>query len=123
VLVADLRMTEQRAGAERTCYRIAFDPAREVYTIARFAGVVANGPPHCRAGAWEGPLFADGTAAGASRRMPAGVDLRTTSFPSHTVTFSPLGNPPAGTVVLRAGLAPQRRITVEVTGYVRLADP
>ncbi|MDR7483239.1 MAG: hypothetical protein QN183_12110 [Armatimonadota bacterium] len=123
VVAADLRVLGHRASAERTCYRVVFEPARETYTIARFAGAVANGSPHCSGGPWEGPLFAEAAAGGASRRLPAGVDLRDTSFPSETVTFSPLGNPTAGTVVLGAMLGRERRVTVEVTGYVRLSGP
>jgi hypothetical protein len=123
MLAADLRMLAHRASAERTCYRIVFDPPRDAYTIARFAGPVAGGSPHCGTGPWEGPLFAEPGAAGASRRLPVGVDLRTTTFPAHTVTFSPLGNPGAGTVVLGGALGTDRRVTVEVMGYVRLSGP
>ncbi|MDR7556462.1 MAG: hypothetical protein QN157_12760 [Armatimonadota bacterium] len=123
VLAADLRMLAHRASAERTCYRIVFDPPRDAYTITRFAGTVAGGSPHCGAGPWEGPVFTEPGAAGASRRLPAGVDLRDTTFPAHTVTFSPLGNPGAGTVVLGGALGVRRRVTVEVLGYVRLSGP
>ncbi len=123
VLVADLRMAGHRASAERTCYRVVFDLSRETYAIMRFAGVVGNGAPHCDTGRLEGPLFAQDPLPGASRRMPPGVDLHTASFPSHRVTFSPLGNPTAGTVELRAPHGPRRRVTVEVTGYVRLSSP
>lgn len=121
VLLADLRWASHQAGAARTCVRVTFDPVRDTYTLARYVGPVAVGAPHCTGGQWTGPLLADAPDGAVSRRMPRGVDLLATTFPAQTLTFSPLGNPPAGTVVLRAVLGRERRITVEVTGLVRLS--
>ncbi len=55
-----------------------------------------------------------------SRRMPANVDLRSTTFISDTITYSPLGNPNAGTVTLTTPSGQVRQVAVEVMGRVRI---
>jgi Tfp pilus assembly protein FimT len=125
-LASDMRMIEQRARTERTCYRIVFTPGAENYAIDRYGGAViqapAGGGSQCNDASWELLVAEDPNdkPLGISRRMPRGVDLVSTTFPSDTLVFSPLGNPNAGTVTLQTGSGMQRQVVVEAMGRVRI---
>lgn len=122
-LASDMRMLEQAARTERTCYRIVFDPAGETYTMERYTGTVTLAPigggDQCLDASWAiWQKEAQGDTV--SRRMPAGVDLTSASFTSNTLTFSPLGNPNAGTVTLTTPSGQFRDVRIEVLGRVRI---
>jgi prepilin-type N-terminal cleavage/methylation domain-containing protein len=125
-LASDMRTLEQRARAERTCYRIVFDPAGDTYNMdrydpARVAAAPAIGGSHCPdAAAWTPQVFRQDAADTVSRRMPRGVDLITTTFGADTLTYGPLGNPNGGSVTLRTPAGMERRVVVEVTGRVTI---
>jgi prepilin-type N-terminal cleavage/methylation domain-containing protein len=126
-LASDLRTLEQRARTERTCYRVVFDPSGNTYDMDGYdpAQVVAapvGGGSQCPTStAWTAlQAFKQDAADAVSRRMPQGVDLISTTFGSDTLVFGPLGNPPAGTVILRTQAGMERRVVVEVTGRVRI---
>ncbi len=129
-IVSDIRMVQQRASTERTCYRIDFKPAPappngESYDILRFNGTVTVAPPgggnQC-IGAWPmTPAFIEIAGDTVSRRMPKGIDLVSTTFsPADRLTFSPLGTPNAGMVTIRGLAGQERRIVVDSTGRVRI---
>lgn len=127
-LASDIRMVEQRARSERTCYRIAFQPSLETYDILRYNGVVAAAPPGnsmnmCNpALGWSStPDFKEDSADTVSRRMPQGVDLVSTSFGlGDLLQFSPLGNANAGTVTMQSPSGQVRQVVLEVMGRVRI---
>lgn len=126
-LAGDMRMVEQRARTERTCYRIVFDPAGDAYSIERYNGAVTPAPigggSQCTNGAaWSSaPVVVEEAGDTVSRRMPRAVDLVSTTFGSDTLVFSPLGNPgPGGTVTLRTPSGQQKQIVIEVMGRVRI---
>ncbi len=127
-LVSDLRMVEQRARTERTCYRFVFDPAGETYSIYRYEGAVtpapAGGGDQCRESLrWSStPVVREDSAEAVSRRMPRGVNLVSTSFTSATLTVSPLGNGNAGGVCLRTPSGQERWIRTEVMGRAEILD-
>ncbi len=123
-LASDVRMIEQRARTERTCYRFTFDPVGETYTIEQYTGAVTPAPvgggSQClTAGSWA-IAVRDIPADTVSRHMPRSVDLTSTTFTSNVMTFSPLGNPNAGTVTLTTPSGQVRQVTVEVAGRVRI---
>jgi prepilin-type N-terminal cleavage/methylation domain-containing protein len=128
-LASDLRMLEQRARTERTCYRVVFRPSGvngESYDIDRYdPAQVVQAPPgggsQCTAGgAWTQYVFRDVPSDTASRRMPRDVDLVSTTFAGNTLEMSPLGNPTAGTVTLRTPSGQTRQIVIEAFGRVRI---
>ncbi len=123
-IASDLRMIEQRARTERTCYRIVFNPAGEWYTILQYTGNVTPAPSgggdQCP-DAWPtAPAFREDGGDTVSRRMPPRTDLVSTSFTGDTVTFSPTGNPNAGTVTIQGLSGQQKQIIVDVVGRVRI---
>jgi Tfp pilus assembly protein FimT len=128
-IASDLRMLEQRARTERTCYRIDFrpggGPSGESYDILRFDGTVTAAPPgggnQCT-GAWPStPVVVEEAGDTVSRRMPPRVDLVGTTFPGNRVEFSPTGNPNAGTITIEGQAGQQRQIIVDVLGRIRIA--
>ncbi|MDR7520968.1 MAG: hypothetical protein QN168_00745 [Armatimonadota bacterium] len=124
-LASDVRMLEQRSRAERTCYRIVFDPAAETYTIDKYVGAVTRAPAgggnQCTdAAAWQTAVIKDDPADTVSRRMPRGVEITTTTFAQDTLVFSPTGNPNAGRATLQTPSGQWRQVEVEVTGRVRI---
>jgi prepilin-type N-terminal cleavage/methylation domain-containing protein len=127
-LASDMRMLEQRARTERTCYRIVFRPTGlngESYDIDQYdpAQVVqapSGGGNQCTAAAWTQRVFRDVPSDTASRRMPRDVDLVSTSFGGDTLDISPLGNPAAGAVTLRTPSGQTRQIMIEAFGRVRI---
>lgn len=126
LLVSDMRLLEQRARAERTCYRIIFDPVGNTYVVHRYDGPVTPAPagggtPCADDGAWSvRPAIRDDPGALVSRRMPQGVDLVATSFWLDTMVIGPMGNANGGTVTLRTPSGQDRQVVVEVLGRVRL---
>lgn len=124
-IVADLRMIEQRARTERTCYRIVFAPAAETYTILQYTGNVVPAPSgggnQCPDAWGTTPAFVENTGDGVSRRMPPRTEIVSTTFAGDTVTFSPTGNPNAGTVSIGGNTGQQKQIIVDVIGRVRIA--
>jgi Tfp pilus assembly protein FimT len=122
-LATDARMIEQASRTERTCYRMTFDPVGETYTIERYSGAVSaepiGGGSQCPDASWT---IAAREVQGdtVSRRMPAAVDLVSTTFTGNTLTFSPLGNPNAGMATLRTPSGQIRQVVVEVMGRVRI---
>lgn len=126
-LASDLRMIEQRARTERTCYRIVFNPSGDSYNIQRYTGTVVAAPPgggnQCP-DAWTAALaFVEVSGDTVSRRMPPRTDLFSTTFGSDTITFSPTGNPNAGTATIRTDTGQQKQIIVDVIGRVRITPP
>jgi type II secretory pathway pseudopilin PulG len=127
-LLNDMRTMEQRARAERTCYRVVFDPGGDVYTMERYTGAVspapAGGGSQCNevGSVWAGPVERENPGDAFSRRMPRGVDLVSTTFasPADMLVISPLGNPTAGSVTLRSAGGATRRVVVEPFGRVRI---
>jgi hypothetical protein len=125
-LASDMRVLEQRARAEQTCYRIIFDPVGNTYVVHRYGGRVvpspAGGGSQCPdAGAWASqPYIAENPGDSVSRRMPQGIDLVATSFLLDTMVVGPMGNANAGTVTLRTPSGADRQVVVEVMGRVRI---
>lgn len=128
-LLSDVRMVEQRARTERTCYRFDFNPAGETYSIYRYDGAVtpapAGGGNQCLNGlAWSAtPVVKEDSADTVSRRMPARVDLVLTTFnPLDVMTVSPMGNSNAGGACLRTPSGQERWVRVEVMGRAEILD-
>jgi len=125
-LASDMRVLEQRARAEQTCYRIIFDPIGNTYVVHRYGGTVtpaaAGGGSQCLdSAAWSSRSYMmENPGDSVSRRMPPGVDLVATSFLSDAMVISPLGNANAGTVTLRTPSGQDRQVVVEVMGRVRI---
>ena len=123
-LATDVRMIEQAARTERTCYRLTFDPVTETYTIEQYTGAVTPAPvgggSQCLDAASWAIAVRDIPGDTVSRHMPRDVDLTSTTFTSDIMTFSPLGNPNAGTVTLTTPSGQVRQVTVEVAGRVRI---
>lgn len=121
-LVTDLRMIEQRARTERTCYRFNFDPAGDTYSVYRYEGAVTSAPAgggsQCADDlAWSStPAVREDAADSVSRTMPRGVNLVSTTFAGNTLTISPMGNGNAGSICLRSNAGQSQRIVVEVMG-------
>lgn len=129
----DLRMIEQRARTERTCYRADFAPANEAYTVYRYnnaVGAITPGSGGSTAScddtsAWDtSPAVGEVVGDTVSRRMPNGIDLVSATFPLvgsvYVLTMSPFGNATAGTVTIQSSGGATRRIVVEVFGRVTI---
>lgn len=124
-LASDMRMLEQRARTDRTCYRVVFDPAGNTYDIDRYDPAQVTPAPvgggnQCTAAAWTAQVVKEESGDTVSRRMPQSVDLASTTFTGDTLMFSPLGNPNAGSVTLQTPSGQQRQVTIEVFGRVRI---
>lgn len=128
-MATDVRMIEQRARTERTCYRIDFDPTGETYTIYKYnlnlgvisPGTAGSGPSCNDSGAWDTtPAIAEASGDTVSRRMPSGIDLVSTTFTSNVLTMSPMGNGNGGTVTIRSTGGAQRQIVFEPFGRVTI---
>jgi hypothetical protein len=124
-LAGDLRAVEQRARAERRCFRVVFDSASETYGVYRYGGTVRSSPSSGSAcadqDAWAlVPLVGEDAAGATSRRMPPGVDLVGTSFARNTLSMSPLGNANAGGACLRTRAGSERWVRVEVMGRTEI---
>lgn len=113
ILGTDIRWVEQRARAERRCWRVVFDPGTESYAIQYLAAGTWTPSGGCR-GSWAG-------YPSAPRRLPDGVDLLSTTFGGGILTVSPFGHPNAGTILLRSPAGERRRVTVNVGGRVTIA--
>jgi len=112
VLGTEVRWVEQRARAERRCWRVVFDTAANSYTIQYLAEGSWTPSGGCR-GTWAGHTSAP-------RRLPPGVDLLSTTFGGGILTVSPYGHPNAGTILLRSPSGERRSITVNVGGRVTI---
>lgn len=126
-LATDMRMVEQRARTERTCYRIVFDPPGDSYTIHRYNGTVTPAPlgggSQCNdANAWSAtPVVVEEAGDTVSRRMPRAVDLASATFGGDlTLVVSPLGNPEAGRARLQTPSGQFREVVIEAMGRVRI---
>lgn len=110
-MATEMRWVEQRARAERRCWRVVFDPAGEDYDIEFLAppGTWSAGGG-CSGGAW--------TAYASGRPLARSIELVSTTFGSDTMTVTPFGNPNAGTVVLQSPTGEQRQVVVNVLGRV-----
>lgn len=111
-LATEMRWVEQRARAERRCWRLVFDPAGEDYDIEFLAGGTWSAGGGCSGGAW--------TTYASGRPLARSIDLVSTTFGSDTMTVSPFGNPNGGTVVLRGPTGGQRQVVVNVVGRVTI---
>lgn len=111
-LATEMRWVEQRARAERRCWRVVFDPAGNDYNIDFLAGGAWSAGGGCSGGAWTG--YASDRPLDLARR----IDLVSTTFGADTMTVSPFGNPNAGTILLRAATGGQRQVVVNVIGRV-----
>ncbi len=109
-LAGEVRVVEQRARAERRCWRLLFDPAGEDYDIEFLSGGSWSASGGCAGGTW--------TAYATGRPLARSIDLVSTTFGSDTMTVTPFGNPNAGTVVLQSPTGEQRRVVVNVLGRV-----
>lgn len=112
-LATEVRWVEQRARAERRCWRLVFDPAGEDYDVEFLAGGAWSAAGGCTGGAW--------TAFTAGRPLARRIDIVSTTFGSDTMTVTPFGNPNAGTVLLQSPTGEQRRVVVNVLGRVVIA--
>ncbi len=112
VLGTEVRWVEQRARAERRCWRVVFNTVGESYAIQYLVAGTWTPSGGCR-GTW-----AEYTSA--PRRLPAGVDLLSTTFGAGILTVSPFGHPNAGTILLRSPTGEQRRVAVNVGGRVTI---
>ena len=109
-MATEMRWVEQRARAERRCWRLVFDPAGEDYDIEFLAGGSWSAGGGCTGGAW--------TAYASGRALARSIELVNTTFGSDTMTVTPFGNPNAGTVVLQSPTGEQRQVVVNVLGRV-----
>jgi len=126
----DLRMMEQRARTERTCYRVDFNPAADAYTIRRYNGAVSagtggSGATCDDASAWDvSPTVGEVVGDTVSRRMPNGIDLVSSTFtavgPLNVLTMGPFGNANAGSVTIQSAGGATRQIVVEAFGRVTI---
>ncbi len=112
VVGTEIRWVEQRARAERRCWRVVFDAGADSYAIHYLAAGTWTPSGGCR-GSWAG-------YTSAPRRLPPGVDLLGTTFGGGVLTVSPFGHPNAGTILLRSPAGEQRRVTVNVGGRVTI---
>jgi len=110
----EIRWVEQRARAERRCWRVQFDPAGEDYQIQFLAGGLWTAAAGCINGTWT-----DYTSGG-GRRLPRGIDLASTTFGGDLLTFTPYGNPNTGTVLLQSAGGEQRRVSINAAGRVTI---
>lgn len=109
-MATEMRWVEQRARAERRCWRLVFDLAGEDYDIEFLAGGSWSAGGGCTGGAW--------TAYASGRPLARSIELVSTTFGSDTMTVTPFGNPNAGTVVLQSPTGEQRQVVVNVLGRV-----
>lgn len=110
VLATEIRWVEQRARAERRCWRLILDPAGEDYDIEVLVGGAWSAGTGCTGGAW--------TTYTSGRALARTIDLVSTTFGSDTMTVTPFGNPNAGTVLLQGPTGGQRQVVVNVLGRV-----
>lgn len=127
-LLSDIRLVEQNARTERTCWRIVFDRADDSWSIDKYIGTVQSAPVgggnQCQdALLWFVAAAKSDASDVVSRRLPSSVDLTSTTLPNDTLVFSPLGmldlgGPLSATVQLQTDAGQVRVVQVNTTGRV-----
>ena len=110
-LGTDVRWVEQRARAERRCWRVQFSPAVDRYGIQFLAGGTWTPTAGCSGGAWTDYR---------TETLVSPIDLVSTTFGTNVMSVSPYGNPNGGTLLLQRPGGEQRRVTVHVGGRVTI---
>lgn len=111
-VVSDLRFVEERARAERRCWRVAFNPLQERYDIEKLVQ-----------GEWTSARGCDAAGRGKwqsyrSASFPRPIDLASTTFGADRMTVSPFGNPNGGSLTLRTPRGARRVVRVSPLGRV-----
>ena len=116
-LGTDVRWVEQRARAERRCWRMVFSTAADTYVIEYLAGGVWTASLGCSGGAWT-------VYTAAARTLPSRMDLVSTTFTGNVLEVTPFGIPtlpaPTATIVLRSPGGEQRRVIINAGGMVTI---
>ena len=116
-LGTDVRWLEQRARAERRCWRMVFNTAADTYVIEYLAGGVWTASLGCSGGAWT-------AYTAAARTLPSRMDLVSTTFTGNVLEVTPFGIPtlpaPTATIVLRSPGGEQRRVIINAGGMVTI---
>ena len=116
-LGTDVRWVEQRARAERRCWRMVFSTAADTYVIEYLAGGVWTASLGCSGGAWT-------AYTAAARTLPSRMDLVSTTFTGNVLEVTPFGIPtlpaPTATIVLRSPGGEQRRVIINAGGMVTI---
>ena len=116
-LGTDVRWVEQRARAERRCWRMVFSTAADTYVIEYLAGGVWTASLGCSGGAWT-------AYTAAARTLPPRMDLVSTTFTGNILEVTAFGIPtlpaPTATIVLRSPGGEQRRVIINVGGMVTI---
>jgi Tfp pilus assembly protein FimT len=110
-LGTDVRFVEQRARAERRCWRIRFVAAGGAYTIESLAGGTWTAARGCSGGNWT---------TYRTESLPPRISLAGTTFAGSVMTATPYGQPTAGSVALRSAAGEQRRVIVNAEGMVSI---
>ncbi len=113
----DVRWTEQRARAERRCWRMVFDVAAETYVIEFLANGVWTASLGCSGGAWTAYTTAP-------RTLPSRINLVSTTFAGDILEVTPFGIPtlaaPTATITLQSPGGEQRRVIINAGGMVTI---
>ncbi len=113
----DVRWLEQRARAERRCWRMVFNTAADTYVIEYLAGGVWTASLGCSGGAWT-------AYTAAARTLPPRMDLVSTTFTGNVLEVTAFGIPtlpaPTATIVLRSPGGEQRRVIINAGGMVTI---
>ena len=116
-LGTDVRWVEQRARAERRCWRMVFSTAADTYVIEYLAGGVWTASLGCSGGAWT-------AYTAAARTLPPRMDLVSTTFTGNVLEVTAFGIPtlpaPTATIVLRSPGGEQRRVIINAGGMVTI---
>ena len=116
-LGTDVRWVEQRARAERRCWRMVFSTAADTYVIEYLAGGVWTASLGCSGGAWT-------AYTAAARTLPSRMDLVSTTFTGNVLEVTAFGIPtlpaPTATIVLRSPGGEQRRVIINAGGMVTI---
>jgi len=116
-LGTDVRWVEQRARAERRCWRMVFNTAADTYVIEYLAGGVWTASLGCSGGAWT-------AYTAAARTLPSRMDLVSTTFTGNVLEVTAFGIPtlpaPTATIVLRSPGGEQRRVIINAGGMVTI---
>lgn len=116
-LGTDVRWVEQRARAERRCWRMVFNTAADTYVIEYLAGGVWTASLGCSGGAWT-------AYTAAARTLPSRMDMVSTTFTGNVLEVTAFGIPtlpaPTATIVLRSPGGEQRRVIINAGGMVTI---
>ncbi len=108
-LGTDVRLVEQRARAERRCWRVQFDPSADTYAIQVLAGGTWTASLGCSGGTWT---------TWRVETLATRIDLLSTSFSGNIMEVSPYGTPNTGNAILRSAAGEQRKVTINAGGMV-----